>query len=346
MDAMINVAPDDVSAETRAALAQHDIIMTTAIAGITNIPPDPTTILDLWKLIAGRFEQINNHLVQKSARYGDLSPNLTNVTTDLRESLTALDINLSIRIKTMDKNLKTLANNFTGKLNDATKDMSLLQEKIQQVELDCAGITNKLADGEADRAVIRAELASEISTLRTSLASDIKSKVNHIIRTEIPKKHKSTLNKVLEHVSTTFRAHPLPLNQPPPDLLNNALDSPPGSLFDKFYTPTSPMMVAADLHNKPTTLPNIPPPLTDSVTHIVYAPRVCGLCGDAQSSITILLLPSRTAIWSMVAQMSASLATWASYWMSLTLILSKYLLLLMAPLSHLMIVSQNGLYSR
>ncbi len=41
-------------------------------------------------------------------------------------SLTVLDINLSSRIKIVDKNLEALANNFTGKLDDTTKDMSLL----------------------------------------------------------------------------------------------------------------------------------------------------------------------------------------------------------------------------
>ena len=40
-----------VALETRAVFNPHDVIMNTAIA-------DPTTISDLWKLIAGRFERL------------------------------------------------------------------------------------------------------------------------------------------------------------------------------------------------------------------------------------------------------------------------------------------------
>ncbi len=113
------------------------------------------------------------------------------------------------------------------------------------MELDCAGITNKLADAEAGRSVIRAKLASKISTLHTSLASDIKSNVNHIIRTAIPKEHKSTLNKVLKYVSTIFRARLAALETAAPPSTN-----------------TSPLH--GDVHPNITDNVGLPPPSNDS----------------------------------------------------------------------------------
>ncbi len=56
----------------------------------------------------------------------------------------------------------------------------------------------------ADRSNIRAKLATKITTLRNNLSRDLKSNVNHILRTALPEAHATTVS--LETLLTALKA--------------------------------------------------------------------------------------------------------------------------------------------
>ena len=78
----------------------------------------------------------------------------------------------------------------------------------------------------------------------------------------------------------------LPPPEPPPTSCNTPAAStcPPGCLLDALLRPRSPNSVAVDL--RVDTVPAHPSP-TDSVTHVVCSPRVCGVHSDQLSSISL-----------------------------------------------------------
>jgi hypothetical protein len=79
-------------------------------------------------------------------------------------------------------------------------------------------------------------------------------------------------------------ARPLPPAEPPPSPDDRGPKDPAGSLFDRYYRPISLTSVQVDL-----SVADCQPPyftdLDDSVTHVICAPRVCGLHGDPSSSV-------------------------------------------------------------
>jgi hypothetical protein len=95
-----------------------------------------------------------------------------------------------------------------------------------------------------------------------------------------------TNDYVLPTKTVTTVAPPLPPAEPPPQ---SAIQAPPGLVFDTFYRPMSPTSVKVDLYTG-TVDASCPPNVTDisdSVTHVICEPRVCGLHGDSSSAVTL-----------------------------------------------------------
>jgi hypothetical protein len=90
---------------------------------------------------------------------------------------------------------------------------------------------------------------------------------------------------------------PPPPEPPPPDESDIYPNCPPGCLLEGLTRPPSPTSIAVDLRANQAldsllaTLPDLPS-LTNSVTHVVCSPLVCGVHSDRKLSITISRDPS------------------------------------------------------
>jgi hypothetical protein len=102
--------------------------------------------------------------------------------------------------------------------------------------------------------------------------------------------HLGPTNNTIPNPTTPSAALP-PTEPPPPPSIDDTF--PPGSLFNVYSCASSPCSVTMDLRTKQehdSALTKLPqwPSISDSVTHVVCTPCICGINGDLVSNICIL----------------------------------------------------------
>ena len=246
---------DPTFARTRDLLLAHDRNLAPAIADIHNaiedalLPPPPNDVL-------GQLLQGFRHLTESIAKMDDRIGTLTTaLSTKLDDQLGGIDRRFTEVASEVGVHISSLESRQSHRIDQLEADVgtrittvaSELNAKLDSANATIASLTNASALATTDRDDIRRTIDSELTTIRTAFARDMKSNIGHITATVIPAATAATADQV----SAAFesRLHALESRPPPTPPTDSVNDSATVHVTPASNgTPLRPVPPPLDLH--------------------------------------------------------------------------------------------------